>query len=160
MRHWLLVGLLIVSLDVAGDCRRNTQALDDMAKAELVLAGPGARLITLVVRVADDFRARAAGFQHICPETIEETAIYFAFDRPRRPSFHMKNVKAPLDIAFIDRDGVIVDIQRMEPYVLGAKHHETYSPPREVAATLEARAGFFAGQRVTAGDWRVESLHQ
>lgn len=160
MWRCLLVGLLFVSLDAAGDCRPTTQALDDMAEAELVLAGPGGRSIRLAVRVADDFGERAAGFQHICPETIEETAIYFAFDRPRRPNFHMNNVKAPLDIAFIDSDGVIVDIQRMEPYVLGAKRRPTYGPPGDVAAALEARAGYFAGQQVTEGDWRVESLDQ
>lgn len=158
MRGWLPAGLLLVSLNAAGDCRPTTPAVDDMAEAELVLAGPGGRTVSVAVRVADDFRKRAAGFQYICPESIEDTAIYFEFERPRRPSFHMNNVKAPLDIAFIDGDGVIVDIQQMEPYVLGAKHHDTYSPPGEVSAALEARAGYFSAQQITAGNWRVESL--
>lgn len=160
MKYWLIAGLLLASLDAAADCQRTTPALDAMVEAELVLAGPGERLVRLAVRVADDYGERAAGFQYVCPETIEGTAIYFEFKRPRRPSFHMRNVKAPLDIAFIDTDGVIVDIQRMEPYILGAKQHRTYGPPGEVAAALEARAGYFAEQRITGRAWRIESLNQ
>ncbi len=68
----------------------------------------------------------------------------------------MRNVKAPLDIAFIDDDGQIVDIQRMEPYVLGAAREIYYSPPGPVAAALEARAGYFAEHGISAGSWRVE----
>ena len=160
MRTWLLAGLLLASLNAAADCRPTTRAMDAMSDAELVLAGPGDRAVRLGVLVADDYRERAAGFQHVCPETIEKTAIYFEFERLRRPSFHMRNVKAPLDIAFIDAHGVIVDIQRMEPYVLGARHYETYGPPREVAAALEVRAGYFAEQAITEADWTVQITGQ
>jgi uncharacterized membrane protein (UPF0127 family) len=160
MRRLVLAALLLASLEAGADCQPVTRALDGMARAELALHGPGGRVETLDVRVADDHRERAAGFQHICPETIKTTAIYFAFERPRRPNFHMRNVKAQLDIAFIDADGTIVDIQTMEPYVLGARHHRTWGPPREVAAALEARAGYFAGLQITAGDWTVELVER
>lgn len=158
MKRWLLAGLLIAPLIAGADCLPTTRALENMTSAELVLSAPGQQSVTLAVRVADDHRERAAGFQYICPDTIDGTAIYFVFERLRRPSFHMRNVKAPLDIAFIDGDGVIVDIQRMEPYVLGARQHETFSPPGEVAAALEVGAGYFAEHGITAGDWRRESL--
>jgi len=160
MKHWLLAGVLLASFNAAADCRETTGALEAMEEAELVLAGPDGRRVRLVARVADDYRERAAGFQHVCPDTVDRTAIYFRFERTRRPNFHMRNVKAPLDIAFIDADGVIVDIQLMQPYVLGAKRHKTYGPPGEVAAALEARAGYFASQRITEGNWRVESPGQ
>lgn len=160
MKHWLLAGLLLASLNAAADCRRTTAAMDAMAEAELVMTGPGERSVRLAVRVADDHRERAAGFQHVCPETIDNTAIYFELNRPRRPDFHMRNVEAPLDIAFIDADGVIVNIQRMEPYVLGARRRKTYGPSGEVVAALEARAGYFAGEGITEGSWRIESLDQ
>lgn len=160
MKRWLIAGVLLASFNAAADCRETTEPLEDMDEAELVLAGPDGRRVQLVTRVADDYRERAAGFQHVCPDTVDRTAIYFQFQRTRRPNFHMRNVKAPLDIAFIDADGNIVDIQLMKPYVLGAKRHKTYSPPGEVAAALEARAGYFASQQITEGNWRVESLGQ
>ncbi len=160
MRRWLLCALAFASIDAGAACQPTTDPLDDMAEAAIVLAGPGERRVRLQVRVADDHRERAAGFQYICPETIETTAIYFVFERPRRPNFHMHNVKAPLDIAFIDADGVIVSIQRMEPYVVGARKQKTYGPQTEVAGALEARAGYFSGERITENAWRVESLEQ
>jgi uncharacterized membrane protein (UPF0127 family) len=76
--------------------------------------GNGTRLDVLVATTP---QARAAGFQHICPETVADTAILFRFEHDTRPPFHMRNVHAPLDIAFIDARGVVVDLQRMEPYV-------------------------------------------
>ncbi|HSH42374.1 MAG TPA: DUF192 domain-containing protein [Arenicellales bacterium] len=160
MRRLVLAALLLASLEAGADCQPTTRALDGMARAEVSLRGPGGRVETLDVRVADDYRERAAGFQHVCPETIEATAIYFEFERPRRPNFHMRNVKAPLDIAFIDADGVIADIQTMQPYVLGARQHRTWGPPREVTAALEAKAGYFSGLQISAGDWTVELVQR
>lgn len=160
MKRWLLYGLALASLDAGAACQPTTEPLDDMGEADVILAGPGDRRVRLRVRVADDHRERAAGFQYICPETIAATAIYFVFERLRRPSFHMHNVKAPLDIAFIDADGVIVSIQRMEPYVVGAREQKTYGPQTGVAGALEARAGYFSSERITEDEWRVESLEQ
>jgi hypothetical protein len=156
MRGLLFAMLLVAAWDAAADCQVTTPALESMETAELVLNGPGDRSTTLMVRVADDNRERAAGFQHICPRTVDSTAIYFVYEHARRASFHMHNVKAPLDIAFIDGAGNIVDIQRMEPYVLGAKQQPLYAPPGPVTAALETRAGYFDEQRITAGNWRLE----
>lgn len=161
MRRWLaLVGLLLAGSGAAADCLDRTDELDSMGTAAMTLEGPGNESLSLTVRVADDPMERAGGFQHVCPDVILRTAIFFEFERPRRPSFHMHNVKAPLDIAFIDENGVIVDIQRMQPYAMGATQHPYYSPPGPVAAALETRAGYFGEHRVTEGDWRIEAFPQ
>jgi len=158
MRLFPLIVLSLFSLQACAGCRETTPELSGMEQAELALNGPGDASVTIDVRVADDYRERGGGFQHICPETIERTAIYFVFSRTRRPHFHMRNVKAPLDIAFIDEDGLIVDIQRMEPYVLGAVDQPTYSPPGPVSSALETRAGYLAEAGITAGSWTVRRL--
>lgn len=158
MRAWLFAGLLLAGLQAGAVCKDATDSLKSMVVGELKLEGPAEQSLTLTVRVADDARKRGAGFQYICPETVAKTSIYFVFDRIRRPSFHMRNVRAPLDIAFIDGDGLIVDIQRMEPYVLGAAEDTYYSPPGRVAAALETRAGYFSEKQITAGNWRIKRL--
>jgi len=155
MKAWLTAVLLLAALPAGADCVDATGALRGMARGEVVLHGPAGEAVKLEARVADEARERSAGFQHICPDVVARTAIYFEFARPRRPSFHMHNVKAPLDIAFIDGGGAVVDIQRMEPYVAGAARQVYYSPPTPVAAALEARAGFFAEHGIHAGGWRV-----
>lgn len=157
MRGWWIGVLMLVGLPAAADCVDATDTLRSMSHDEVTLHGPAGKSVVVEVRMADDARKRAAGFQHICPAAIERTAIYFAFDRARRPNFHMRNVEAPLDIAFIDGDGLIVDIQRMDPYVLGAAREIYYSPPGPVVAALEARAGFFSEHGVSADGWRVEA---
>lgn len=159
MKWWLLAALVFVASSAGADCRVSTPALDSMTGGRLTLQGPGGRTVDLAVRIADDNRERGGGFQYICPQTIDTTAIYFEFDRAYRPSFHMHNVEAPLDIAFVDPRGVILDIQRMEPYTLGAAHFRYYSPPGAVAAALETRAGYFEEKGITAGDWSVKALH-
>lgn len=156
MKGWVIGALMLVGLPAAADCVDATDTLRSMSRAEVALHGPDGETVTVEVRMADDARKRAAGFQHICPRAIERTAIYFRFARARRPNFHMRNVKAPLDIAFIDGDGLIVDIQRMDPYVLGAAREIYYSPPGPVTAALETRAGYFTDRDISAGDWRVE----
>ena len=44
--------------------------------------------------------------------------MLFVFEYERHLSFWMKNTKIPLDIAFIERDGTITEIQNMLPYSL------------------------------------------
>lgn len=96
-------------------CVDTSPVLDHMEEATVTIVGE--KPAEIPVRVADDSFERAAGFQYICPKAVAETAILFRFDAPTQSPFHMNNVHAPLDIAFIGPDGVVVDVQRMEPYV-------------------------------------------
>ncbi len=50
----------------------------------------------------------------------------------------MRNVHAPLDIAFIRADGTFVDVLRMDPGL------DLYGPDAPYAFALETRAGWFA----------------
>ena len=121
---WLLTaGVVAMSApavltgDNAPDCVAATPGVGQMTPGALHISperGSGTRLDVLVATTP---QARAAGFQHICPETVADTAILFRFEHDTRTPFHMRNVHAPLDIAFIDARGVVVDLQRMEPYV-------------------------------------------
>ena len=110
---------------------------------------------TFTMLIADENDERAAGFQHICPDVISGTLILFVFPSEFVPSFHMRNVHAPLDIAFIDASGVVVDVQTMNTYVLGARNQPLYSPPVPAQAALEADVGFFTSEGIEPGVSRV-----
>lgn len=101
----------------AADCVTTTPEIAQMEEAALRILAADASSVPLTVKVADDNRERAAGFQHICPAAVEHTVILFEFDKDTQSPFHMRNCHAPLDIAFMDADGVVVDTMRMEPYV-------------------------------------------
>ena len=94
----------VIRAGTAPGCVNATPGVQQMTPGQLRILterGNGNRLDVLVATSAE---ARAAGFQHICPETIADTAILFRFERDTRAPFHMRNVHAPLDIAFIDTE--------------------------------------------------------
>ena len=83
---------------------------------QMISLESGGRTIALRVRVAADTRERqAGGFQCATPQEIERNLILFDFGREITTQFHMQNVPAALDIAFIKGDGRIFSILRMEP---------------------------------------------
>ena len=158
-----IVALLLLTSGTSGcsapdpgeDCRSMTPELKQMTVKNIRLRGPGGRHIELKPRVADDRRELAAGFQHICPETAEHISILFEFRAPYIPKFHMRNVHMPLDIAFIDEQGVIRNIQTLQPYAQSTIDAKKWSPPIPVSAALEVKAGLFKRLGVTENEWSI-----
>jgi hypothetical protein len=104
------------------------------------------------VKVAVRTDEHQAGFQYISPEVIEKSLILFVFPEELITRFHMRNVEAPLDIAFIGSDGRILAIQEMQPDPGGnGSGLRTYGPNQPFRYVLEAPAGFFKDHRISAG---------
>jgi uncharacterized membrane protein (UPF0127 family) len=77
----------------------------------------------------------------------KDEGMLFVYDREEMLSFWMKNTRLPLSIAFIDKDGKIVDIQDLEPF----------SPEMHISAypaqyALEMNRGWFAREGIKVGD--------
>ncbi len=87
------------------------------------------------VRLADTGRLRAAGFQHVPEQATRGEAIYFVYEPPRRPSFHMHNVAVPLTLAWIAPDNRVLQVIRMET---GSSGHR---PSESVRGVLEISPG-------------------
>jgi hypothetical protein len=78
--------------------------------------------------------------------------MLFVFNTAHPLAFWMKNTYVPLSIAFIDKDGRILNIEDMAPQT------ETMHPSRGPALyALEMKQGWFAGRGISTGD-RVEGL--
>ena len=78
--------------------------------------------------------------------------MLFVFDEPAYHAMWMKNTLIPLSVAFIDRDGVILNVLDMEPQTLDS--HQAAGP---AIYAIETNAGWFAEHRVKPGD-RVTGL--
>lgn len=89
----------------------------------------------LPVRIADDARERAQGMQHIPAAAIRQHPIWFDFPEPRVTGWHMRNVRLALDIAYVNAEGVVIGVERMQPGGTG------YGTDRPIAAALEVAAG-------------------
>jgi len=72
--------------------------------------------------------------------------MLFAFDRPAQQCFWMKNTLIPLDIAFLEDSGAIVNIEQMKPQTLVG--HCSQKPVRYV---LEMNDGWFAKRGIKPG---------
>ena len=144
----------MLSSTFADDCRPTTAGLSQMEERYLELIDDAGESVLLRVKVADESNEQAAGFQHICADIIESTAILFVFENPRQPLFHMNNVHANLDIAFIDIDGNVGDVQLMlEEFTSG----ESKLYPSTVSAkyALEARQGYFSEHNISPQNSRI-----
>ena len=73
--------------------------------------------------------------------------MLFIYTRDERMSFWMKNTVIPLSIAFISRDGRIIDILDMEPLST-----QSVRSSRSVRYALEVPRGWFAREGIAEGD--------
>ena len=76
-----------------------------------------------------------------------EDGMLFVFDEAAYHSMWMKNTLIPLSVAFVDRDGVILNILDMEPQTLDS--HMAAGP---AVYAIETNKGWFAAKKVKPGD--------
>jgi uncharacterized membrane protein (UPF0127 family) len=103
------------------------------------------------VEIADTDATRSLGLMHRT-ELPENRGMLFVYPQSARLSFWMKNTLVPLDIAFIDRSGYIIDIQSMTPM-----SEESHRSPLPVPYALEVNRGWFERHGVRVYD-RVDGL--
>lgn len=131
------------------ECPRWREAFVGMP-VRMVSVQIGARTVALRVKTADTGERQAGGFQCSTPEEIKRHLILFDFGREIVTQFHMQNVPAALDIAFVKEDGRIFAILKMDP-----SPTELYGPLGSFRYAVEAHAGFFASQGIRQGEARL-----
>ncbi len=105
--------------------------------------------IKLFVEVADNIEEQATGLMYRT-ELASDQGMLFVFEEEKQRIFWMKNTKIPLDILFIDADGVIVDIkENFQPCVVD-DCEKYYSKSAQYA--LEVNAGFVRKNGIVIGD--------
>jgi len=96
------------------------------------------------VAVTDEQRNQGLMFRK---SLARDEGMLFVFDDPGYYAMWMKNTLIPLSVAFVDANGVILNILDMEPQTLdshGAAGPATYA--------IETNRGWFAERKVKAGD--------
>jgi len=133
-----------------GECKRWREAFAAMP-VRMVTLQIGAKTVAYRVKVAETSEHAAAGFQCATPQEIQKTLILFDFGQEIYSQFHMNNVPAALDIAFIKGDGAIFSILKMDPSPTAL-----YGPMGNFRFALEARAGFYESQGIKQGEARLQ----
>jgi uncharacterized membrane protein (UPF0127 family) len=102
------------------------------------------------VWVADDDLSRQRGLMHV-RELPVGRGMLFLFDDLQFASFWMKNTYVPLDLAFIDADGIVVNVavdtkpQSLDPI----RSIAPVGSVLELAAGTASRIGLKPGDRLT-----------
>ena len=153
----LLAGFLACS---AGDTGTRAPGVDQSRDATVETAGaadpaaaPSAELIPIRVggieirvELADEPAERQTGLM-FRESLAENQGMLFAYPEERTLGFWMKNTLIPLDIAYIDREGRIVDIKQMEP-----QSAETHNSAAPAMYALEMNQGWFEANGIRIGD--------
>jgi hypothetical protein len=102
--------------------------------------------VKLKAEVAADNNSRMVGLMNRF-SLKPDTGMIFVFAESQPLGFWMKNTFVPLSIAYIDRNGVILNILDMKP------HDETAHPSAGPALyALEMKQGWFKERGIVAGD--------
>ena len=118
----------------------------ELPTVELAIAGH-----RLVAEVAATVPTRTTGLMNRF-SLQPDHGMLFVFDAPQPLAFWMKNTYVPLSIAFVARDGRILNIEDMAPQT------ESTHPSRGLALyALEMKKGWFAERGIAPGA-RVDGL--
>ncbi|NDB96017.1 MAG: DUF192 domain-containing protein [Verrucomicrobia bacterium] len=81
-------------------------------------------------------------------ESLESNhGMLFVFPEPKQASFWMHNTSIPLDLAFLDADGVILEILPLVPF----EEKPVLSKSSKVSYALEVSRDWFASRNLKAG---------
>lgn len=152
-RTGLIAGVAAIAL-LPGCGQAGGSASDQDAERPQPISMPGqARTATIRVggvevtaEIADNQELRQQGLMNR-DSLAENHGMLFVYGTSEVRSFWMRNTRIPLDIAFIDANGVIINIEAMEPQT-----DQNYYSQGPMMYALEMDLGWFEANGVGPGD--------
>ena len=124
----LILGLALADLQAAGEAKLHIG--DHILTAELAVS-PNEQMTGLMNR-----------------ESLESNhGMLFVFPEPKQASFWMHNTSIPLDLAFMDADGVILEIIPLVPF----EEKPILSKSSNISYALEVSRDWFASRNLKTG---------
>ena len=106
----------------------------------------------LIVEVADTPGEQALGLMNR-ESLATDRGMIFVFEEPKKASFWMRNTSIPLDLAFLDSEGVILEIYPLVPF----EETPVESKSSKVAYAIETNRDWFGSRGLKPG-LRVQGL--
>lgn len=149
----LWLGLPLVACGEAGS---EVEAFDPLVAFDTIDVAVHTPVDTIAISVelADTGQRRSYGLMER-PDLGDDHGMLFVYPETVEPtgSFWMYRTRIPLDIAFLDAEGVIAAILAMDPCMSpNPDLCRRYSPGIPYRGALEMRQGFFARHGIERGD--------
>ncbi|PNR95673.1 DUF192 domain-containing protein [Petrotoga olearia] len=152
-----LAFILLISMILSTNLLSQTINIPQFPKGTLTISQEG-RVVTIPIEIANTNELREFGLMYR-EDIPEEYGMLFVFPNPGIRGFWMKNTFVELDIAFIDSNGTILDIQNMKPceespcpiYII----YKPFKYALEVKAGFFERYGFSEGAKI---DWSIKKF--
>ena len=143
---FLKAGVLAVLL-VAPGCARESCPLDNPTTT---LSINGHELTVELATTAASLRCGLA----FRDDLAADHGMLFVLDQDRSVRFWMKDTRIPLSIAYLDNEGIIINLADMDP----RDPERLYPSGVPVRYALETNRGWFAAQAIRPGDRAEFSL--
>jgi len=145
-----LVAALLIAPDLVAD--EVAPKPDGTPQPKLEQTELTIRDITIQAEIADEESERQSGLMF--REKLEpDSGMLFVFPRPEPLGFWMRNTIIPLSIAYINPDGIILEIHDMEPL----DESTVDSKASNILYALEMDQGWFEEKGILPGE-RIEGL--
>lgn len=141
--------VIFAFLLMALPCSGSFGASPDAVHFRTIRLKAGKQIIHAEVAATDAERERGLMYRKSLPKN---SGMLFVFDRPARSCMWMKNTAIPLSVAFIDGDGVIVNIEEMAPFTT-----ESHCSAGWIRYALEMNARWFDKNGLKPGN-RIAGL--
>jgi len=141
------LGLVVSIFCLLVSCRSPKKEKPNIVQPEPAKINLVIKNTRISVEVADNEDERTTGLMYRS-ELNPDQGMLFVFDEPGIYPFYMKSTQIPLSIAFIDKDGIIIDIQQMTPLDEQTLHY----PAKPFLFSLEVNQGWFLQKGIKEGD--------
>jgi uncharacterized membrane protein (UPF0127 family) len=152
---WAFLYTALIAIPLVLGCGEagGSGADQDAGQPQPIAAGQAVRTATIRIggvevtaEIADNQDLRAQGLMNR-DSLATNHGMLFVYGTAEVRSFWMRNTRIPLDIAFIDANGVIINILKMEP-----QSDENYYSQGPMMYALEMNVGWFEANGVGPGD--------
>ena len=133
----LLLPLLFLAF-IASDCGGDALPKATTSERATVTVSAGGKSTTVTVEVAATDRQRQQGLM-LRQTMADDAGMLFVFPTDTSVGFWMRNTYLPLDIAYIDASGKVLEVRNAQPL-----DETSLTPKSPYRYTLEVNQGWFA----------------
>jgi len=144
-KKWIIAGTVIILLVIGFSVLNQTKGPEKISNVPKTLKIGGE---TLNITVADTEMERSRGLSGKGSLKAGE-GMLFVFEKEGYYGFWMKDMKFPIDMAWLNKNKEIIYIKNN---VLPATYPNVFSPSAPALYVLETEANFFASHKIKIGD--------